>query len=90
VVHLLEQRVVALGAVHLQMQHPRRVDVLEELRAAGDVAERVRALDRGADDVEVAGALGGEVGGVELLGLHQRTTAARRCAASRIALMIDS
>ena len=45
-------RVVALGAVHLQVQQPGRVDVLEELRAAGDVAHRVEALDGLADDVE--------------------------------------
>ena len=35
----------------LQVQQPGRVDVLEELRAAGDVAERVEPLDGGADDL---------------------------------------
>jgi hypothetical protein len=46
--------VVALGAVHLQMQQPGRVVVLEELGAAGDVAQRVLTLDGLADDVERA------------------------------------
>jgi hypothetical protein len=68
-------RVMALGAVHPQMQHPGRVDVLEVLRAAGDVAKRVQALDRLADDAEAVGR-----------GAH----ALIRSAASRIARMIDS
>ena len=51
-VHVDQLRVVALGAVHLQMQQPLRDRVLEVLRAAGDVAERVEALDGVADDVE--------------------------------------
>ena len=76
----LQQRVVALGAVHLQVQHPGGLHVLEELRAAGDVAERVGALDRRADDVEVAVALGGEVAGVELLGLDRHQLHHRRAA----------
>ena len=61
-------------------------------RAPGHVPERVGALDGRADDVEVARALLAEVAGIELLGLegHQRTTAVRRAAASRTALMIDS
>ena len=97
---VLEQRVVALGARHLEVQEAGRVAVLEELRAAGDVAERVGALDRRADDVEVVVAPLGEVGAVDLLGLDRHQTppstywippaALRRCAASRIALMIDS
>ena len=70
----LEQRVVALGARHLEVQEAGRVAVLEELRAAGDVAERVRALDRRADDVEVVVAPLGEVGAVDLLGLDRHQT----------------
>ena len=56
-VDAVEQRVVALRAVHLQVQQPGGLHVLEELGAAGDVPERVGALDRRADDVEVAVAL---------------------------------
>jgi hypothetical protein len=51
-VDLGEQRVVALGAVHLQMQQPGRVHVLHEDRLAGHVAHRVQALDGLADDVQ--------------------------------------
>jgi SAM-dependent methyltransferase len=43
--------VMALGPVHLPMQQSGRVDVLEVLRAAGDVPEGVEALDGGADDL---------------------------------------
>ena len=91
-VDVRQPRVVALRAVHLEVQHPGGVRVLEELRAAGHVPERVGALDGRADDVEVARALLAEVAGIELLGLegHQRTTAVRRAAASSTALMIDS
>ena len=82
-VDVLQQRVVALGPVHLQVQHPGRVDVLEELRPAGDVPERVGALDRRADDVEVAVALArrsswGRAARV-WIAMRSATTAARRC-----------
>ena len=98
-VHRLEQRVVALGAVHLEVEHSRRVDVLEELRSPGHVPERVRALHGLADHVEVVpGVVCLEVRPVDALGLqcHRHaswataTAARRRAAASRIALMIDS
>ncbi len=90
-VDVLEQRVVALGAVHLEVQQPGRLRVLEELRAAGDVAERVGALDGRADDVEAALALLAEVARVDPLGLHGHAgTAFLRSAASRIAAMISS
>ena len=51
-VDVLEQSVMALGAVHLQVQQALGDRVLEVLRAAGDVAERVHPLDGVADDVE--------------------------------------
>ena len=90
---------MALGAVHLQVEQSRRIDVLEELRSPGHVPERVRALHGLADHVEVvAGVVCLEVGPVDPLGLHchrhaswaTATAARRRAAASRIALMIDS
>ncbi len=70
-VHRLEQRVMALGTVHLQVEQSRRIDVLEELRSAGHVPERVRALHGLADHIEVvAGVVCLEVGPVDLLGLQ--------------------
>ena len=44
-VELLDQRVMARRAHHLEVQHAGETDILIELRAAGDVAARVGALD---------------------------------------------
>ena len=92
--NVADEGVVALGTVDLDVQQPCRFDILEELRAAGHVAPRVRALHRLADHVEVVVALGGEEAAIDLLRLdhHQATVAAaaRRAAAARIAAMINA
>ncbi|GAA3207416.1 hypothetical protein GCM10010468_23600 [Actinocorallia longicatena] len=87
------------GSVDLDMGEVGEGPVLEELRPAGHVAERVRTLDGGADDGEVRGALVLEVLAVDRVDACHQTCAsrlrageaARRTAAAvRMALTIGS
>jgi hypothetical protein len=78
-----DARVVPLRAVHLEVEEVGELEVLEELRASGDVAARVDALDDGTDRLELARAFGVLVGEVARVDLRRGVGHRAACACSR-------